>query len=142
MSTRTRRIVQVSTVAAWVVVIAGVGVLATSFLFQAAGAPWDAVNDWFLLFMIGALAPLMLSFYELGGRTPLRLAQLAQEDDRPRVGGASASVLTPHEGEQRRQDGWTTPEQLLHRASWHARDAPCQAIEERVGGEVGQFRVA
>jgi len=78
MSTRTRRIVQVSTVAAWVVVIAGAGVLATSFLFQAAGAPWDAVNDWFLLFMIGALAPLMLSFYELGGRTPLRLAQLAQ----------------------------------------------------------------
>ncbi len=78
MSTRTRRIVQISAVAAWVVVVAGVGVLVTSFLFQAAGEPWDAVNDWFLLLMIGALAPLMLSFYELGGRTPLRLAQLAQ----------------------------------------------------------------
>lgn len=78
MTTRTRRIEQISTVAAWVVTLAGIGVLATVFLYQAVGAPWDAVNDWCLLVMIAALAPLMLSFYELGGRTPLRMAQLAQ----------------------------------------------------------------
>ena len=36
------------------------------------------MNDLALLVMVGALAPLMLAFYELGGRTPLRMAQLAQ----------------------------------------------------------------
>ena len=78
MSERTRRITRIGTVAGWVVAIAGAGVLATVALAQSVGDPWGDVNDWFLLVMVVALAPLMLSFYELGGRTPLRLAQLAQ----------------------------------------------------------------
>ena len=78
MSERTRRITRISMVAGWVVAIAGAGVLVTALLHQSLGPPWGDLNDWFLLVMIAGLAPLMLSFYELGGRTPLRLAQLAQ----------------------------------------------------------------
>jgi hypothetical protein len=78
MTSRTERIVRVGSQAAYVV--AGAGALALVFigLFFAVGQPWGSVNDLALLVMTAALAPLMLYFYELGGRTPLRLAQAAQ----------------------------------------------------------------
>ena len=58
--------------------VAGVVGLVTAGLAMSAGQPWQTLNDLALLVLIGALAPLMLAFYELGGLTPTRLAQLAQ----------------------------------------------------------------
>ena len=78
MSERTRRITRIGVWAGYVVALAAAIGLVTIGLSQAVGAPWDTVNDLALLVTIGALAPLMLSFYELGGLTPLRVAQLAQ----------------------------------------------------------------
>jgi hypothetical protein len=78
MSSRTPRIVTSASIAAYVVAAAGlVGLLSAGLSFTA-DQPWRALNDVALLVMTAALAPLMLAFYELGGRTPLRLAQAAQ----------------------------------------------------------------
>jgi hypothetical protein len=52
--------------------------LVTAGLSFTADQPWGTLNDGALLVLTAALAPLMLSFYELGGRTPTRLAQAAQ----------------------------------------------------------------
>ncbi len=78
MTDRTARITRISSVAGYVVAAAGVLGLASIWLSQLPGNPGGAASDIALLVMIGALAPLMLAFYELGGRTPLRMAQLAQ----------------------------------------------------------------
>ena len=78
MSDRTARITRISSLAGYAVAAAGVLGLASLWLTQSAGNPSGTVNDLALLVMVGAIAPLMLAFYELGGRTPLRLAQLAQ----------------------------------------------------------------
>jgi len=54
-----------------------VGLVSAGLSFTA-DEPWRTLNDGALLVMTAALAPLMLAFYELGGRTPTRLAQAAQ----------------------------------------------------------------
>jgi len=78
MSSRTQRIVSSASFAAYVVAGAGLVGLVTIGLFLWIGQPWGTVNDGALLVMTLALGPLMLAFYELGGRTPLRMAQAAQ----------------------------------------------------------------
>jgi len=69
---------RVGSVAGYVVAAAGTVALVTIGLFFWVGQPWGTINDLVLVVMTAALAPLMLSFYELGGATPLRLAQAAQ----------------------------------------------------------------
>lgn len=78
MSRRTRRIRRIGSLAGYLVAVSGAIALVTAGLSMAAAQPWEALNDLALLVLIAALAPLMLSFYELGGLTPARLAQLAQ----------------------------------------------------------------
>jgi hypothetical protein len=78
MNGRTQRIVRAATTAAWVVAAAGLAGAITIGLFFTIGRPWGTLNDVAGLVMTAALAPLMLAFYELGGLTPLRLAQAAQ----------------------------------------------------------------
>ncbi len=78
MTDRTERITRISALAGYVVAAAGTVGLASIALNLALGEPFGMVTDLALLIMVGATAPLMLAFYELGGRTPLRLAQLAQ----------------------------------------------------------------
>jgi hypothetical protein len=75
---RTIRILRASRAAAFVVALAGVVGLVSIGLTLALGDAWSPLNDAALLVLTAALAPLMLAFYELGGATPLRLAQLAQ----------------------------------------------------------------
>lgn len=78
MSSRTQRIVGSASIAAYGVAAAGlVGLVSTGLSFTA-DQPWGALNDGAVLVLTAALAPLMLAFYELGGRTPIRLAQAAQ----------------------------------------------------------------
>jgi hypothetical protein len=78
MSDRTRRITRVGSVAGYVVAVAGLITLVTTVLGQGGDRAWQTINDLSLLVLVAALAPLMLSFYELGGLTPTILAQLAQ----------------------------------------------------------------
>jgi hypothetical protein len=78
MQDRTTTIVRIGVVAGLVAGIAGLVALVCIGLFFWIGQPWGTLNDLALLVMTAALAPLMLSFYELGGLTPLRPAQLAQ----------------------------------------------------------------
>jgi hypothetical protein len=78
MSSRTQRIVSTASIAAYVVAAAGLMGLVSAGLSFTADEPWRTLNDGALLVMTAALAPLMLAFYELGGRTPTRLAQAAQ----------------------------------------------------------------
>ncbi|MDQ2934185.1 MAG: hypothetical protein M3R49_04240 [Chloroflexota bacterium] len=75
---RTLRIVRAAALAAYVVAGAGLVGLITVGLFFWVGQPWGVLSDVVLLVMTLALAPLMLAFYELGGRTPTPLAQAAQ----------------------------------------------------------------
>jgi hypothetical protein len=71
-------IVAVAGRAALVVAGAGAVALVTIGLFLGGfGAVFGTLNDLSLLVMTLALAPVMAGFYELGGRTPLRLAQLS-----------------------------------------------------------------
>jgi len=60
--------------------VAGAGLTAavTSGLYLWAGEPWGTLIDVALLAMTGAIAPLMLAFYQLGGWTPTPLARVAQ----------------------------------------------------------------
>ncbi len=58
--------------------VAGAVGLVTAALAVSGGQPWQTMNDLALLVLVGALAPLMLAFYQLGGLTPTGLAQLAQ----------------------------------------------------------------
>jgi hypothetical protein len=74
----TQRIVVRGAVAAYVVAGAALVGLATIALFFWIGEPWGTINDLALLVMTLALAPLMLAFYQLGGRTPTLLARVAQ----------------------------------------------------------------
>jgi hypothetical protein len=74
----TERIMRIGSVAGHAVAVAGAVALVTIGLFYWVGQPWGTVNDLVLVVMTAALAPLMLSFNELGGATPLRLAQAAQ----------------------------------------------------------------
>jgi hypothetical protein len=78
VSDRTRRIVRLSRAAAFIVAVAGVVGLVSIGLTVGLGDAWSPLNDAALLVMTAAIAPLMVSFYELGGATPLRLAQAAQ----------------------------------------------------------------
>jgi hypothetical protein len=78
MPERTRRITRIGSVAAYVVATSGsLGVL-TLGLYSSDAHPWGTVNDLFRLVMTAAIPPLMLTYYELGGWFPLRLAQLGQ----------------------------------------------------------------
>src|SRR6266498_1174451 len=63
--------------AAYVVAASGALALVTISLFFAIGKPFGTLNDLSLLVMTVALAPVMIGFYELGGRTPLALARLS-----------------------------------------------------------------
>jgi hypothetical protein len=78
MSDRTRSITRIGSVAAYVVAVAGAITLVTTVLGLGSDRAWQTLNDLALLVLVAALAPLMLSFYELGGLTPTILAQLAQ----------------------------------------------------------------
>lgn len=78
MSDRTRRITRIGSVAGYVVAVAGAITLVTSAVGLGADGAWQTINDLGLLVLVAALAPLMLSFYELGGLTPTILAQAAQ----------------------------------------------------------------
>jgi hypothetical protein len=60
-----------------VIVIGGLVALVAIGLFFAGIAAFGPVNDLALLVMTLALAPVMLAFYELGGRTPVGPARLA-----------------------------------------------------------------
>jgi hypothetical protein len=75
---RTRRITRIGSMAGFVVAIAGAVALVTFVVSMASGDTLQFLNDLALLVMVGALAPLMLSFYELGGLTPLWPARLFQ----------------------------------------------------------------
>jgi hypothetical protein len=78
VSERTRRITRSGSVAAYLVATTGsLGVL-TLGLYASNAHPWGTVNDLFRLVMTAALPPLMLTYYEMGGWFPLRLAQVAQ----------------------------------------------------------------
>jgi len=63
--------------AALLVAIAGAVALVTIALFFSVGQPFGTLNDLSLLVMTLAAAPVMLGFYELGGRTPLTPARLS-----------------------------------------------------------------
>lgn len=78
MRDRTTTIVRIGSAAGYVAAGAGLVALVCIGVFFWIGQPWGTLNDVALLVMTAALAPLMLSFYELGGLTPLRPAQLAQ----------------------------------------------------------------
>lgn len=78
MSDRTRRITRIGSVTGYVVAVAGAITLVTSAVGLGADGAWQTINDLGLLVLVAALAPLMLSFYELGGLTPTILAQAAQ----------------------------------------------------------------
>jgi hypothetical protein len=78
LSDRTRRITQIGSGAGYVVAIAGAVTLVATVLGLGADGAWQRINDLGLLVLVAALAPLMLSFYELGGLTPTILAQLFQ----------------------------------------------------------------
>jgi len=69
---------RIGSVAGYVVAVAGAITLVTTVLGLGADGAWQTINDLGLLVLVAALAPLMLSFYELGGLTPTILAQLAQ----------------------------------------------------------------
>ncbi|MDP9467237.1 MAG: hypothetical protein M3P32_00635 [Chloroflexota bacterium] len=75
---RAQRITRIGSVAGYVAAVSGVVALVTAGLSMGGGQPWETLNDLALLVLIAALAPLMLSFYELGGLTPTPLAVLAQ----------------------------------------------------------------
>jgi hypothetical protein len=57
--------------------VAGVVAFVLIVLFFTVGQPFGTLNDIALLVMTLALGPVMLAFYELGGRTPLLPARLA-----------------------------------------------------------------
>ena len=63
--------------AAYVAAVSGLAALVTIALFFAVGQPFGTLNDASLLVMTLALAPVMLGFYELGGRTPIGPARLS-----------------------------------------------------------------
>jgi hypothetical protein len=64
-------------VAARVAAAAGFVALIAFGVFDVIGRPFDTLGDIALLVMTLAIAPIMLGFYELGGRTPLTPARLA-----------------------------------------------------------------
>jgi hypothetical protein len=78
MSARTYRIVRSASRTALVVAVAALVGLVTISLFFWVGEPWGTINDVALVVMTLSLAPTMLAYYELGGRTPTLLAQAAQ----------------------------------------------------------------
>ena len=69
--------VRLAAQAAFVIAIAGLVGLVTITLFFTVGQPFGTLNDLSLLVMMLALAPVMLGFYELGGRTSLIPARLS-----------------------------------------------------------------
>jgi hypothetical protein len=62
---------------AYVAAGSGLVALVTIALFFGVGQPFGTLNDLSLLVMTLAIAPIMLGFYELGGRTPIGLARLS-----------------------------------------------------------------
>jgi len=70
-------LVRVASRAAYLIAAAGAFALVSIGLFFAGIGAFGTLNDLSLLVMTLALAPVMLGFYTLGGRTPLRPAQLA-----------------------------------------------------------------
>lgn len=77
MSERKRRIMRVGSIAGYGVAVAGAAGLVTIGAYSS-GDLWGRLNDLARLVMTAAIAPLMLSYYEMGGWFPLRLAQAAQ----------------------------------------------------------------
>jgi len=79
MSNRTRRITRIGSLAGYVVAVSGAaGAVFYGVALVGGGPTWVTLYVFALLVLVAALAPLMLSFYELGGLTPTPLAQLAQ----------------------------------------------------------------
>lgn len=72
MSSRTYRIVHSASIAAYVVAAFALVGLAIAW------PPWRTLAAPSAVVVTAALAPTMLAYYELGGLTPTRLAQLAQ----------------------------------------------------------------
>jgi hypothetical protein len=72
-----RNVIRASS-AAYVAATAAVIGLVTIALFFWVGQPWGTINDVAVLVMTGAVGPLMLAFWELGGLTPTPLALVAQ----------------------------------------------------------------
>lgn len=70
---RVRRASRSATVAG----VAGLIAFGLIILFFTVGQPFGTLNDLALLVMTLAIGPVMLGFYELGGRTPLVPARLA-----------------------------------------------------------------
>jgi hypothetical protein len=71
---------------AYLVAVMGIVALVTISLFLPIGQPFGTINDLSLLVMTLAIAPVMLGFYDLGGRAPLTAARLS-------LAVGSASVL-------------------------------------------------
>jgi hypothetical protein len=78
MSSRTRRIVSSASMAAVIVAAAALVGLPPVSIYGGRGEPWGTVSHLSGVVMTLALAPTMLAYYELGGRTPTPLAQAAQ----------------------------------------------------------------
>ncbi len=57
--------------------VAGLVALVMITLFFSVGQPFGTLNDVSLLVMTLAIAPVMLAFYELGGRTPIGPARIS-----------------------------------------------------------------
>ena len=63
--------------AAYVAAGSGLVALVTIGLFFTVGQPFGTLNDFSLLVMTLAIVPVMLGFYELGGRTPIGPARVS-----------------------------------------------------------------
>ena len=72
--------------AAYLAAGSGLVALVMIALFFTVGQPFGTLNDAALLVMTLAIAPVMLGFYELGGRTPIGPARVS-------LGGGIAAVL-------------------------------------------------
>jgi hypothetical protein len=63
--------------AGYIAAAAGLVALVTISLFLTVGQPFGTINDLSLLVMTLAIGPLMVGFYELGGRAPLAAARFS-----------------------------------------------------------------
>src|SRR5436305_15345470 len=71
---------------AFLAAAAGAAGLVAIALFFSVGQPFGTINDLAGLVMVGALVPVMLAHYELGGAVPLWPA-------RPSLAGGAAAVV-------------------------------------------------
>jgi hypothetical protein len=127
MSDRTNRITRLSSIAGGVVAAAGLVSLISIGLTVTIGAGLGLpVFGVALLVLTAAIAPLMLAFYELGGATPLRMAQVAQTLGWLAVVASCAGLVGQITGEvERYYDGnpasglgWVAAWALIYVGAW------------------------